>query len=375
MRFSSLQENLKNSLFVVGHIAGKNINLPILSNIMIQATKGEVNIITTDLEIGITSKLRGKVEKEGVFTVNAKIMHDYVSLLPNKKVDFELKNNILEIKCDNFNTKIKGQGAEEYPLIPKIKKENVYKISGEKLKKSLSQVVFATSNSETRMELTGVLFVFSKEGLFLAATDSYRLAEKRIEINSEKDFVEQKIIIPSKTSQELVRILSNLKDGIDGEDFNVEIAVNENQVVFNLDSVELVSRLIEGQYPDYKQIIPSNFKTKVLVNKQALVRAVKMSSLFSKNEVNDINLDFPAGKNKIMVSSASGMSGENLSEIDAKTSGDDNGVVVNHRYLLDGLNIIDSEFVEIEVVDSNTPCMIKPEKDSSYTYIIMPIKQ
>ena len=166
MKFVSLQENLKDALYIVGHIAGKNVNLPILNNVMIEAEKGNINLITTDLELGIVCKIRGKIETEGSYTLDSKIFYDYISLLPNKKTEIELLENEVKINCEKYNTKIKGMSSEEYPVIPSIVKENKYSISVIELKKALTQVVFATSNSETRIELTGVLMDFIDDSLF-----------------------------------------------------------------------------------------------------------------------------------------------------------------------------------------------------------------
>lgn len=375
MKISSLQENLKNSLAAVGHIAGKNINLPILNNVMIDAKNGDIKFITTDLEVGIVCKARGKIEKEGVFTVEAKIISDYISLLPNKKVDLEVDKKNLLIECENYKTTIKGQEADDFPLIPTVDKNIYFKLSIKEFKKILSQVVFAVANSETRIELSGVYFLFNKEKLTLAATDSYRLAENEIKIKTNTE-EERSVIIPAKTLQEVLRILSVLRqENLNEEDNELTFYLSDNQILFTVANIELVSRLIEGQYPDYKQIIPLNHKTRAIINKSELLRAVKAAALFSKTGINDINFDFPQGKNKVIISAASGQSGENITELDATVNGDDNGIVVNYRYLLDGINNIDSEEIVIELTNSNTPCILKSKNESSYLYIIMPIKQ
>jgi len=375
MKITSLQENLKSGLFFVSHIAGKNVNLPILNNVMIEAKDKNIKLITTDLEIGIVALIRGKTEAEGVFTVDAKILLEYVSLLPNKKIDINKKETSLIIKCDNHKTIIKGQAADEFPLIPKVEKKEYYKINPDEFKKALSQVIFAVSSSETRIELSGVLFDFNKDNLTMAATDSYRLAEKNIKVEtngSEK----KRIIIPAKTLQEVIRILSAVKAGeVSDKEKKVEIYVSENQILFNFGNIELVSRLIEGQYPDYKQIIPASRETEIKINKSEMVRAVKAASIFSKTGINDINLDFPIGKNKAIISSASSQLGENTSDLAARVTGKDNGIVVNFRYLLDGINNIDSEDLKIEIINNSTPCVLRPDKDDSYLYVIMPIKQ
>ena len=377
MKFSSLQENLKHGLAIAGHIAGKNINLPILNNVMIEIKEGDIKIITTNLEIGTVHSIRGKTEEVGSFTVDAKLITDYIGLLPNKKVNIEQKDNSLIIECENYKTKIKGQSAEEFPLIPEINQEKYCSAKINEFKKALAQVVFAVANSESRLELSGVYFNFNNNKLTLAATDSYRLAEKQVNIKSNQDDFEKNIIIPARTLQELIRILSNLKDSGDVIDEKEEIKfyISDNQVLFTINSTELVSRLIEGQYPDYKQIIPDNSKTKVLINRQELTRAIKASALFSKTNINDVNLDFPENKNQVVVSSASDQTGESIISLDANVSGIDNSIVINCHYLLDGLNNIETENVKIEVIDNNTPCILRPEKNDDYLYIIMPIKQ
>lgn len=378
MKLSSLQENLKQGISITSHIAGKNINLPILNNILISAKEGKIKFIATNLEIGIITTVRGKIEKEGMFTVDAKVFSDYLSLLPNEKINIEQKENKLFVELAKNKTKIAGLPAEEFPLIPEIKKEQYYSAKAEDFKKALSQVVFAVSGSETRIELSGVLFNFEDSKLTMAATDSYRLVEKEIKIETNQNNDSNKrIIIPAKTLQEVIRILGLIKEEEEGEKETSEIKfyLSDNQVLFVVGVTEIVSRLIEGQYPDYKQIIPATSKTRAVINKNELIRAVKIASLFSKASINDVNLDFPKNKNQIIISSASGQVGENITELDARVDGEDNGAVINHRYLLDGLNNMEGEEIKIEVIDNNTPCLIRAEKEDGYLYIIMPIKQ
>ncbi|MFH0956144.1 MAG: DNA polymerase III subunit beta [Candidatus Falkowbacteria bacterium] len=375
LKMFSLQENLKQGLVLVGHISGKNINLPILNNVLIKAEEGKIRLAATNLEVGIISTVRGKIEREGVFTVNSKIISDCISLLPNKKISLEQKENNLLVDCENYQAKIRGQSAEEFPLIPEVDRKNYFSAGVEEIKRAISQVIFATALSETRLELSGVLFIFSGDNLTIAATDSYRLAERKIKIKSNNE-EERKIIVPAKTLQELLRVLSvNLGGEIEEKNSEIKFYISENQILFTYGSTELVSRLIEGQYPDYQQISPNNSKTKISIDRQELIRAVKMASLFSRAGINDVNLDFPAGKNQVVISSVSGQTGENITNLEARVSGTDNSIVVNYRYLLEGLSNIEKETVKIEIIDSNTPCIIRPEQDENYLYIIMPIKQ
>ncbi|MDO9399285.1 MAG: DNA polymerase III subunit beta [bacterium] len=375
MKILSLQENLKQGLFIVSHIAGKNINLPILNNVMIKAHEGNIKILATNLEMGITTIVRGKIEEEGSFTVDSKIISECINLLPNKKIGIELKDNNLLIDSDNYQLKIKGQSAEEFPLIPEVDKTKYASVQVDDFKKAISQIIFAASLSEIKLELSGVAFSFNNDNLVLAATDSYRLAEKKIKIKTNNN-EEERIIVPVKTLQELVRILAGIQISLDDkEEDNLKIYVSDNQILFAYKSMELVSRLIEGQYPDYQQIFPTTSKTQALINRTELIRATKLASLFSKIGINDINLDFPKEKNQLVLSATSGQSGENVTNLEAKVFGEDNGIVVNYRYLLDGLNNIEGEMVKLEIIDNNTPCIIRSEKETDYLYIIMPIKQ
>ena len=377
MKISSLQENLKNGLQITGHLSGKSINLPILNNVMIEARDGEIKLIATDLEIGIVCQIRGKIEEEGSFTVDSKIISDYISLLPNKKVDIEKKESELLIKSENYKTSVKGMSAEDYPVIPQVERKGCYKVKISEFKKALSQVIFAVSNSETRIELTGVLFNLSNKELILASTDSYRLAEKKIKIKTEGEIPENRsIIIPAKTLQEVTKILAIARnENFDENGGELSFYVSDNQILIIIGNTELVSRLIEGFYPDYGQIIPQKNETTIIINRAELIRAIKAASIFSKSGSNDINLDFPLGKNQAIISSTSSQSGDNMTELDATVNGVDNGIVVNYRYLLDGVNAIDSENIRIEITNSNTPCVIRGEDDKNYLYIVMPIKQ
>jgi DNA polymerase III subunit beta len=375
MKFTSLKENLKKALSIVGHISIKNINLPILNNVLIKTYQNnEIELISTNLEIGIIYKMRSKVEKIGEFTVDSKIINNYISLLPGEKVDIEQSKNEIIIKSDNYKTKIIGEKSDEFPLIPIIKKDEEYCILDlDVLKEALNMVSFSSDINNSRPELAGVLFVFNKNNeLVLASTDSYRLSEKKIKIKK-NNFKDKKIIVPIKTIQELLRILNNINN--EDKDIKlkeIKIYLSDNQILFNIDSIDLISRLIDGSYPDYQQIIPDNFLTTIKIKKEEIVRAVKTSSLFVKKGVDDILLKFL--KNKINISSSSGQTGESDINLLAEIEGKENEVLVNYRYLLDGLNNLNSDEVVFKIVDPQTPFLLKSEKDDNYLYLIMPIR-
>ncbi|MHA1757638.1 MAG: DNA polymerase III subunit beta [Promethearchaeota archaeon] len=373
MKISCTQENLNQGLFIVSHIAGKNINLPILNNILLKTESGVLKLFATNLEIGISCIIRGKIEEEGEFTVPAKIISDYVNLLPKERVDIQLEDQNLKIECNNFKTKIRGVSATDFPLIPQIEKENPYICDAGALKQALAQVIFAVSSNETRPEISGVLFDFSggdNATLTVAATDSYRLAERKIDLGSGARNI--KIIVPARTVQELLRILGGVKEV---EDSNLKIFIEENQILFVYDNIELVSRLIEGQYPDYQQIIPREFKTQIKVSTAELLKAVKTASLFSRSGIYDITLNFDPHSKEIVVSSVNNQLGENISRVDAEIQGENNSIILNYHYLVDGLNNINSPETTLELIESDNPCILRPFEDKKYLYIIMPIKQ
>ncbi|MEI6288728.1 MAG: DNA polymerase III subunit beta [bacterium] len=376
MKISCTQENLNLGLGIASHIAAKNSNLPILSNILVKVEDKIITLITTNLEIGLTVNIRGKVETDGEFAVEAKLISDFISLLPKERIDLEVVDGDLRIECQNQKTKVKGQLATEFPIIPKIDKKNPYIINAKEFKQGLSEVIFAASNSESRPEISGVFAKFSENELILAATDSYRLAEKKLKLAENNQQEEKKIIIPVRTLQEISRILGSFKDDVGFDDTeNIEIYLSENQIMFSYGGVDLISRLIEGQYPDYTQIIPTTQKTKVEIDINNLVKAVKTASLFTKSGIYDIKLDFNSQKKEVVITSSSAQTGENTSNVEISLEGNDNIIVLNYRYLLDGLQNISSEKVIMELTEGNNPAVIKPKEKDDYVYIIMPIRQ
>ncbi len=379
MKISCTQENLNQGLFVVSHIASKNTALPILNNILLQAKDGSITLLSTNLEIGVSCVIRGKVEEEGDFTTQSRLLADYISLLPRDRIDLKTDNDsqALEVICKNNTTKIKGQPAVDFPLIPQIDRKTPYILNSQDLRQAISQVIFAVSVSETRPEINGVMLNFSGSKLVLAATDSYRLAEKSLNLTKKSNSAPQKIIVPAKTLQELQRILASFKDpAAISEIETVEIYLAENQILFVLGNIELISRLVEGQYPDYQQIIPQSFNTTLILSAPEFIKATKTTSLFTRSGIYDVSIEATPTKKEVVISSANNQLGENSSRLGGELTGDSNRIVVNYRYLLDGLQNLNTEQVQINLIDGNSPCVLKPvNKTSDYLYIIMPIKQ
>lgn len=377
MKLSCTRENLYQGLTVTSHLMNKAVNLPVLQNVLLKAEGGVIRFTATNLEIAVSCSVRGKVDVAGEYTVPSKLFYDYVALLPNETVEVDNKNDGLHVRCGNNKTRINGLSASEFPLIPTIEASRVFHIPAEDFRRALNQVLFAVATNEARPELTGVAMKFTLDGggqIILAATDSYRLAERTVAL-AKVPTSESNIIIPAKALMEVARVLSVFKDEVDAEK-EVIMKLSDNQVVFNYGSVELISRIIEGNYPDYRQIIPKHFETTACVDKDDFCKAVKAASLFSKTGLFDVTLEIEPDQKQILIKAVDNNRGENQAVCGGDIKGGKNTVTVNYRYLLDGLNAIESEKVVFEMIDAANPCLLTPQGDKKdYQYIVMPIKQ
>lgn len=366
MKLVCLQENLNQGLNTARIAISKNTTLPIVNNFLLEAKNSQLIVLATNLEIGIETIIRGKVEKDGIITVPAGIITNFISGLPNKKVTLELENNILHITCEYFKARLNGMNAEDFPVIPKTQEEQSITIDGNDFKMGLNQVVSAASTSDMRPELAGVFIKIEGKKVTLAATDSFRLAEKVITLD--KDYgISYKMILPSKTIIELTHVLD--------QEEKVQVFKDENQVMFKMGVTKLTSRLIEAEYPDYPQIIPKNSAAKLVIDKKELVKNVKIAGIFSNSRVNDVKVTVK-DKN-LSVKSNTPEVGENTSEVAIKEvegeifSGE---IVYNYHSLLDGLNNIYSDDVLIELNGDVGPTILRPIGKNDYLYITKPLK-
>ena len=379
MKFTCTQENLALGLATVAHLAGKNTTLPILNNVLIKAENGVVTLTTTNLELGVRCTVRGRVESEGSYTVQSRVISDLVSLASSKSLDIALVNDSLEVNGESNQSSIKGQPAEEFPSLPEIERKSPFSCKAGDFARGISQVIFAAANSETRPEISGVFLKFMNGSLVLAATDSYRLAEKSIKCGGVES---REAIVPARTMAEVQRVVGGSAKQVPDDESNVEIYFQDNQILFIYQNIEIVSRLIEGTYPDYKQIIPKTFKTTALVEIKDLLKAAKTSSLFSRAGVNDVNLELREKEIKVFANNSN--LGSSSQVIEAKVEGGPNKIVLNHKYLLDGLNVLNSTVAAISMNDEASPFVLKgaetlskekPVISEDYLYIVMPIRQ
>jgi DNA polymerase-3 subunit beta len=374
MNITCLKDNLKENLDNALRIVKYNPTLPVLNNFLLMTEKGRLKISSTDLEIGFTSWISSKITKEGGITVPAQLLSQFIGNLPNKEIELEAKDNKLYLNCDTIKASINGLSADDFPIIPKIKNTSMLVINSKILKDALNSVVNSAASSDARPEISSVYMKIEPDQIKLIATDSFRLAHKtifigkdelkeKIKINFEKS---QNIIIPLRTISEILRTLGD-------KNFDVNIAVDKNQISFSFNDIQIISRLIEGNYPDYEAIIPKSFETRCYLSKNVLEEAVKLASCFS-SKLNDITLKTNSVKSLLEITSTHAEFGNHQAKVDSEIKGKDANIVFNWRYVLDGLKNIPEEELIFELNGDQKPAVIRPAKESSFFYILMPIK-
>ncbi|MSU74951.1 MAG: DNA polymerase III subunit beta [Candidatus Magasanikbacteria bacterium] len=375
MRFSCTKENLSLALSLTSGLTGKNSNLPILGSVLLKADQQKVDVIATNLELAIVVSVRAKIDLPGTFTVPSRTLAEFVALLPNEKVDVELVGNELLIHCAKSTTKIKGGPADEFPIIPTLEDGKGFSVGRNDLKSALSQVLPAVAKNEIRPELAGVFFGFTSEAdggnkLTLASTDSYRLAERVVPVTQATE--ECRVVVPGRTAQEINHCL--LASGDQG-DPTVSLILTDNQISVRHEGVQIISRLVEGNYPDYAQIIPTQFKTTAVISVDKLNKELKAAGVFTTSGVNAATLTFKPTTGVVEITSASLQTGDYHSEFPAEITGAEVTVFLNHRYVLDGLSAAGSDTVEIKIVDGDSPCLITVPGNNNFRYVVMPIRQ
>jgi DNA polymerase-3 subunit beta len=364
MRVICTHENLKKSLGLVTRVSSGNLTLPILNNILIKTDNSLLKLSSTNLEVAVNTWVRCKIEKEGGITVPAKTFSELINNLPSGNISLYTENLELFIESGSFKTKIRGLNSEEFPLIPQFDQQSAGNIPIDALRLALSQTSFATAYSETQPEMSGIFLSFGGGELKVVATDRYRLAEKKMAI--EGSFENKNVIIPNRSVQELNKVLSLAE----GED--IQIFFSQGQIMFKTQDTELISRLIDAQYPDYEQIIPLEFKTEIECNTSDVVAAMRTAGIFTQAG-NNVNLTFKEPDNFSVTSSSSDI-GESDVDILSKVTGEAGSIIFNHRYVLDCLSVIGTSKVKIKIINNNAPGVICSPEMPGYTYLVMPIR-
>ncbi|MCL5006556.1 MAG: DNA polymerase III subunit beta [Patescibacteria group bacterium] len=366
MKLIALKNNLKSGLDYLSRVISSNPNLPVLSNVLIKASDGEIKLLATNLETAITAKVPGKVTEDGGLSVPYGIFSGMINNLSTERISLESVKNNLEVKTDNYEANIQGLGEEEFPIFPKIRKENNFlEINSTVLNENLKKVVIAAEMSEIRPEISGVLLVAEIDQIKLVATNSFRLAEAIIKKPQFQNNFNQgvKAIIPLKTAEEITRIIK--------DDQSTKIYLDDSQILVETGDVEIISRLIEGTYPDYEAIIPKNIESQAVMNKGELINALKLASVFAAKG-NDIRMKNKDAKYVEIYSGSSNL-GENNYSIPAEIAGEFR-IGFNWRFLLDGVRAASGERVIIKLSGQGKPAIIGSPEDKQYSYILAPLK-
>ncbi len=362
MKLVVTQENLSRALSTVSRIASSRGSLPILSNVLLKTTKNQLTVAATNLDIAITETIGAKIEQKGAITVPARLMQDFIGSLPSGNLELEVADNKLSLRMDRFDSTINGMSPEDFPVMPTIDGGSVIKLSSKEIKTTLQQVLFTASTDDARPVLTGVYIHGDKNNMYIAATDSYRLGEKSLNKSSDS----MSLLVPANSLQELLRALND-----DSQD--VVVTYDEQQARFSVDGVEIVTRLVDGKYPDYKKLIPSKFETTATLKRKSLNEITKVSSLFAREAAGSITLSIDEQKNEVSIRSIASQVGENTAVAEAETTGSAT-ITMNSRYILDALNAFDGEKIMLNINGKLDPCVLTDPADSSYLHVIMPVK-
>jgi DNA polymerase-3 subunit beta len=363
MKIICTQENLKKGLQTVGRIISGTNTLPVLNNILFRTENGSLVLTATNLELAMKTSVRCKVEEEGAVTIPAKTIIDLISNLPNQNISLFLEGTEVVVSTEDYTTKLHTFPAEDFPLIPTVDSLWSATLPALEFKQSLEQVIFATALSESQPIISGVNFKAKENEIVFAATDRYRLAEKKLLIKNTTGT--QDVVIPHRTAIEISRLIV-------AGDLEVSMVLADNQMAIRVGSVELVSRLIDGQYLDYHQIFPTEFQTIVSVDRQQFVNALKTSSIFSKLG-NSVLFRFSPETKNLIVSSSSQDVGESQVTLSGEVSGPAGQVLLNYKYVLDALNTMEEEKVLFKVFDNSSLVVLVPEGNENYTYLVKPI--
>lgn len=383
MKLVCTQENLSRAISYVERVAGRQSTLPILSNFLLETEKGRLKISATNLEIGVIVYIGAKIEGEGKIAIPGKVLCNFIYNLPSGDVlQLETDKEGLKIESASYQVKIKGVDGKDFPIIPQYKKEYFYALPAQELKSALSRLLFCVSTNNARLELTGVHLFLYVDQIHLAATDSFRLAEEIITVTdsgkNQGEFLSKNpsLIIPGSTLQEVIRVITP-------ESQEVKIALEENQIFFEVDGVQIISRTINGKYPDYKQIIPKDFSLQVVMEKEVFQRAIKIASGFSSYSSGEIALTFQPGEKQCVVSAQSEETGENKTVVPFEgVKGDATlSIVFNPRYVLEGISALSGEKIVFLANNNTSPAALKAQGTGEgalvgkYLYIMMPIRK
>lgn len=376
MKLTCTQENLRAALSSLERVVGKQSTLPILSNILLETDKGQLRLSATNLEIGVITSIGAKIETEGKITLPAKLLINFVqNLALDQVISIDQVGTQVVLQSGNYTVKINGLDGKDFPIIPERPQGKIFSLDAESLKQGLQKTLFCVSLNESRAELTGVLLGFRNGGIYLTATDSFRLAEWRMKekIDGDTGYLETNqtsVIIPAYTLQEVMRVISQ------GEK-NISIMLEENQIFFEIGNTRVVSRLINGKFPEYQAIIPKQYSINVVLSQEEFQRALKIATSFSLYSSGEVVFQLNNEESRLEIQSQSQGIGEQVAKIPFEgTLPDTLQAVFNPRYVLEGAAALSGSQITLSLNSPSTPVRMSTEGDrNEYTYIVMPIRK
>ena len=373
VKLACTQEKLAQGISNVQKAVAARSTLPVLGNILLATEGDRLKLAATNLDLSITCWIEADVAEGGATTVPARLLSEFVASLPKEQVSLALnpRNNTLNLKCRSYEANVRGIDAEEFPEIAQAADNHVIRIDPKALYESINHVVFAAATDESRPALTGVLLRVSARSLTLAAADGFRLAVRTIEL-AEAAPESLDIIVPAKALHELARVL-----GDQSEPVQAAVTPNGSHVIFKLDCVELVSRLIEASFPNYQQIIPASHTTRVLVATKEFQNAIRIASFFVRDANNIVRLQVSRGEEpapgRIVVAANATDVGDTVAGIDAIVEGDETQIAFNAKYLGDVLGVLTAPQIALELTSPARPGVVKPVGIDGYAYVVMPM--
>jgi len=372
MRVSCLQENLAKGLSIVGRAVATRSTLPVLSNVLLATDSSRLKLSATNLELGINCWVGAKVEQDGAITVPARLLMDFVNSLPPDRIDMELqtRTQTLSLRCGHYEANIKGIDAHEFPIVTAGDENHAVPVDPQTLREMISQVSFAAASDETRPVLTGVLTELGANGITMVGADGYRLSLRRAQVAGVE--TEGQVIIPARALQELARISAEEDEAI-----RLIVSPARSQAFFRLSSIDLITQLIDGTFPDYRSILPRSHNTRTVLNTAEFQKAVRLATLFARDNNNIVRLRIePAGElapGKVVVSATSSELGSHAGELEATIEGPAIEIAFNGRFLAEVLGVIDSAEVALETSAPSSPGVLRPVGGEDFLHVIMPM--
>lgn len=367
MKTECVKEKLGVAVAQAEKVAGKNLTLPVLACVLLEATKNSIVVKATNLDLGIEITIPAKTSKEGRVAVAGNVLSSFLNnSQSDKNITLEMTDTgLLKITTDKTSTTIKTLNPDDFPSIPRVSEEMSFKIKASDFARGLKSVWYSSSISSIKPELSSILVRCDEDTLVCAATDSFRLAEKKVKLKTNKAF--EAILIPFKNVQEVIRVLDGAKD-------DVLLCVTKNQISISYDGLYLTSRVIDGVFPDYNQIIPKEEQTEVVVLKDDLIQAFKVANIFS-DKFSQINMRAEPSRKNFEVKTSNADVGESLNKIDATLKGEDVAVNFNHKYVTDCFSSLGTDSVSLSFNGLNRPLVIRGIGDSSFLYLVMPMNR